>query len=126
MDYARLDQPRLAKEVFDMLLLEKIESRINQQTVSKSLKSKGSRYTSWYARACGVSYEWLENEIGDMVIQREDENSNWPFAFTEARYLRLSPQKKKFIERAVLTMIEEFEAEMGLLPPPKKTRKARL
>lgn len=123
MDYKGFDQPDLVARVIELRKIEGLESKITQQTVSKSLKSASSGYNSWYAKALDVSAEWLENGIGDMVVERTDAHSNWPFAFDESRFLRLHPTKKHFIERAVLTMLEGFEAEMDDLPPPKKTRR---
>ena len=122
MEYAKLNQPDLAKQVRGMMLAAGINRPVGQQTVSKALSSSRSAYTSWFASACGVSAEWFENGIGDMEVKRKDSHSDWPFDFEQSRFLRLSPARKTVIEKTVLAMIEGFEAEM---PTPKKTSKKR-
>lgn len=122
MAYAGLNQPGLAKKVGEILMAEGSTSTITQQTISKALRSGRSAYTSRFARACGVSAEWLEHEIGDMVVKQMDSHSNWPFeSIDEHRWRRLRPTDKRKIERIVLSLIEDFEADSGARP--KKIKK---
>lgn len=123
MEYAGLDQPLLARRVADSLLAEKLQSRITQQTISKALRSNRSLYTSRFARACGVSSDWLESGAGEMVVKHVDSIAHWPFEFEEIRFLRLSVARKKLVERTVLAMIEGFESEADETRPPKKTKR---
>lgn len=119
-----LDQPTLAKRVKELMAAGGRETKISQQTISKAERGvSGSVYTSWFAKALGVSFDWLESEIGEMELMPDKEHSNWPFEFAEKRFLKLSPTNKKLIERTVLAMIEGFEAQAGDALPPKKTRK---
>jgi transcriptional regulator with XRE-family HTH domain len=58
-EYAVLDQYALAEKV-----------GIKQPSISyleSSPKAEGSQYTVQFARACGVSPDWLADEIGEMI-----------------------------------------------------------
>jgi hypothetical protein len=125
MDYAKVDQPKIVALVSDLRKKDGLSTKISQQTVSKALRSAKSSYTSWFARALGVSSLWLESEIGERVVMRIDSITQWPFSFDEIRFLRLPANKKKFIERTMIAMIEGFEAEAADALPPKKTTKKR-
>lgn len=125
MEYAGLNQPDLAKRVREMMLSEKIVAKaIGQQTVSRALGSSRSAYTSWFARACGVSAVWLESEIGEMVQSNVTAIGARLFiTFDESRVLRLKPNQKKRLEKMIVNMLDDFEEDNNGQPDKKKPRK---
>lgn len=132
MAIAGLDQPALAKRVRELRKEDGLPSaNIGQQTISKALRSAKSVYTSWFARALGVSFEWLESEIGDMQAKPASHThvsaSDWPFPMLDPQhYQRLRPQDKEKIESLVLALVDAFdEAETGTGPPQKKIERKR-
>jgi hypothetical protein len=113
MDHAEINQRELAERVKNKLSAHGVKTSISQQTVARALKSGKSEYTLWFAIACGVNPEWLDREIGDKTG-----NKSGPF-LDEDRWLHVSAIERRRIERLVLRMIEDFEADNGGLPAKK-------
>lgn len=122
----------LAKDLTAALIADgalEQNKEIPQQTIQSArtrITEKGSsKYNSYIARLCRVDAMWLLNGVGEMIHGVAHEKSNWPFKATidEDRFTRLSSSEKRKIERLVLTMIEDFEADHGALK--QKKRKVR-
>lgn len=48
----------------------------NLAKMEKSVNAKGSIYSVFIAKACGISAEWLVNEVGSMIEPAYDNLSN--------------------------------------------------
>lgn len=125
--HRKLDQATLAarvKELMSKAGLDITAVKISQQTVSKAERSVNrSAYSSWFATALDISFDWLESEIGEMIVKKVDSIAPlWPFGIDEIRFLRLSDAQRKLVERTLVAMIEGFESEAEVRPP-KKTKK---
>lgn len=58
------------------------------------------------------------------MVQRNarEQGVGWPFKFNERRYTDLLIHEKRQIERLVLALIEDFEADRSAASKPKKRK----
>ena len=93
---AKLTQPALAKKV-----------GIKQPSISgiETGEYSTSTHTVAFARACGVSAQWLETGKGDIDASTD----GWPFKqITKQRYDLLTDRQKEAVEEWIELQIKAF------------------
>jgi transcriptional regulator with XRE-family HTH domain len=111
-EYAKLTQQELVDRLGQKPDGKPLMSQANLAKMESSKSAKGSIYTIFIAKACGVSPEWLANEIGPMLAEGVMVYKNTP----EAKVLMAMEHMDEMTKYQVVKISDSLADLKPLIP----------